>query len=237
MKKAEQINLNFKGGIKSMKKIVTISIALLLIIGLSSATLAEGTRDNPYLTGDTFVLEDEDIVDGYMKFEFELLDSIRGEDAYQFLIDEGDDYSADSLRETAEKEDKEILLAKYYAKALELEEEPHRINPASLFDVMDSTGSTYNRESASDTNNPFRDVDEVYEGGEITGWVTFLIPEEDSPLLLVSVEDDRAFIEPEVGEEKRLINLTLSEEKYDELAEEAENEGLTLQEYLSRVLE
>ena len=219
-----------------MKKILTISLVVLLIIGLSSAVLAEGTRDNPYVTGDSFVLEDEGFVDGFMKFEFELLDSIRGEEAYQFLIDEGDDYSADSLRETAEEEDKEILLAKYYAKALELEEEPHRINPASLFDVMDSTGSTYSRESASDTNNPFGDVDEAYEGAEVTGWVTFLFPEGDSPLLIVSVEDDTAFIDPEVGEEKRLINLTLSEEKFNELVEEAENKSLTLQEYLTNII-
>jgi len=220
-----------------MKKFGIITLTTLLILGLSFIGLAEGTRDNPYLTGDNFVLEDDDMFDGYMKFEFELLNSIRGEEAYQFLIDEGDEFSAERRQETAEEEGKEMLLAKFYAKALELEEEPLRVNTSSLFDVMDSTGSTYNRESASDSNNPFGDVDEVYQGGEITGWVTFLIPEGDSPVILVSIGGETAFVDPEVGKEKKLINLTLSKEKYKELAEEAESEGLSMQEYLSNIIE
>lgn len=219
-----------------MRRSVIFIMTIALLFSLGYISLAEGTRDFPYLMGERFLIDGESFVDGYRNFEFELLDAIRGQEAYEFILEQDGEYNANRMLEKGEAENKEIFLAKFFCKALELDKEPANINTASIFDVMDSTGSVYNRESASNTNNPFGQVREVYEGGEITGWVTFLIPEGDSPLLLVSAGDSPAFINPEVGENKKLVNLTLDMELYNQLMEKAEGKGLTLNEYLIGVL-
>lgn len=218
-----------------MKKILFISLIFILLISFSAQILANGTRNNPYQMGERFTVEGEGLLSGKVKFEFELLETKRGEEAYNFVLEEDGEYTANSILEDAEDEEKEILIAKFFAKAIELEEEPYKINSMSIFNIMDSTGSVSDIKSAHFTNNPFGETDEVYKGGEVTGWITCLIKPSDSILFLVKTEGDPAFLKPK-GNTKQLINLTIEKDFYNKLVQQAQTEGLTLNEYISKLL-
>lgn len=219
-----------------MKKIFIFILTFILLISLNSVIIAEGTRNNPYQMGEKFTVQGEGLMTGKVKFEFELLEIKKGNEAYNFILEEDGEMTANSILEDAEDAEKEIFIAKFFAKALELEEGPYSINSQSIFDIMDSTGSVYDIKSGHFTNNPFGETDEVYEDGEITGWVTCFVKPGDSPLLLVETEGDPAFIELK-GKKKKLINLTLEKNIYNKLAEQAKTEGVTLNEYISNLLE
>lgn len=219
---------------EKMKKSFIILLAFILLISINTVIFAEGTRDNPYQIGERFTIQGEGLMSGEVKFEFELLETKKGNEAYK-LIAEKNPILANHILKEAEDAEKEIFIAKFFGKALELEEEPYSINSQSIFAIMDSTGSVYSIESGYFTNNPFGEIDEVYEGGEITGWITCFVKPGDSPLLLVETEGDSAFIEPK-GEKKNLINLTLDKNTYKKLNEQAKEEGITLNQYISKLI-
>lgn len=95
---------------------------------------ANGTRNNPYQMGEKFNASGSGFTSGEVEFTFELLDTKKNQEAYK-LIKENNKIMADDYLEKAEEENKELMLAKFYAKAVKLEKEPYSINEMTLFEI------------------------------------------------------------------------------------------------------
>lgn len=102
--------------------------------------------------------------------EMELIESISGSEAtekvkasFEFNDEPGDG--------------KEYILAKFRLKLIEVEEEPYEVYPQQ-FDVVSDGGASYEDfVSVAGLDPEFRS--DLYEGGEIEGWVPFLVDADD----------------------------------------------------------
>lgn len=68
--------------------------------------------------GELFTVEGKDSQSGKVKFNFELFETKRGEEAYNFFREEEGVSQANYILEDAEAKEKEILLSKFFAKAI-----------------------------------------------------------------------------------------------------------------------
>jgi len=208
-----------------LKKIGIIIMVFFIILS-STFVFAEGDKDNIYLTGESFVIEGEDFIDGSMKFEFNLIKAKIEQDAYNFLLDNNGEYLANRRLNEAKEKKKDVLLVKFKVSVIEIERETIDLNAARLFEAMDYEGEIYRRHSATDTDNPFRSI-EVQQGDEISGWVTFLISKEDLQFVLVSLGNETAYIVPEFIEYEKVQSV---EEKEDDDFDEVEEEDIDVEE-------
>ncbi|MCE7794026.1 DUF4352 domain-containing protein [Salipaludibacillus sp. CUR1] len=134
-----------------------------------------GTRHNPVEHKKAVTINEENWLFGEATYEMELIESVSGEEAEQMVAD-GNQFNDES------GEGKEYILAKFRVQLEYAEEEPFDVNPQQ-FDVISSGGSSYEEFiSISGLEPEFRS--DLYEGGEVEGWVPFLINEEDEKPLV-----------------------------------------------------
>lgn len=164
-----------------MKKItIFIMLAALLFIGCTGSGnngTAEpdiGTRSNPAGIGDMIRLEYQHFTRGHIEIDIALIEVIRGEEANDIVAD-ANPYN----REPEEGE--EYLLAMFYVKAVDIEQEPFSINHAQ-FDAVSAGGVVYDEFLSISGLDPNLRND-LYENAEHEGLTYFLIEAEDSPLI------------------------------------------------------
>ncbi|RSK26588.1 S-layer homology domain-containing protein [Bacillus sp. HMF5848] len=136
------------------------------------------TRENPAIIGDVWTINVEDWLEGYMSYDIELTDMITdGQQAWELLQE------ANMFNEEA-PEGQKYILAKFRFTLLDYE---GKVSSSfsidqSKFSAVSSNGVVY--------DNPFVITPEpqlsndLYVGGEVEGWVPFLINEDDTPLIV-----------------------------------------------------
>lgn len=129
-----------------------------------------GTRNNPVAHGVSVDVEVSDWLFGDAHYEMELIESISGAEALEMVkaSNEFNDEPGDG---------KEYILAKFRLQLIEVEEEPFDVNPQQ-FDIVSASGASYEDfVSVAGLDPEFRS--DLYEGGEIEGWVPFLVDAND----------------------------------------------------------
>ncbi|WP_179151857.1 S-layer homology domain-containing protein [Oceanobacillus senegalensis] len=143
---------------------------------LEPAEVEVGTsRTNPAGTGEVITVEKDDWLNGYQKYEVELLDTISGDEAWEIVSD------ANPFN-NAPNSGMKYVLAKFRVKVLELENEPFQINHAK-FDAVSQEGVKYEQFISISGLSPELRTD-IYEGGEHEGWTYFMVHEDDAPFVV-----------------------------------------------------
>ncbi|OLO37082.1 hypothetical protein BTR23_14210 [Alkalihalophilus pseudofirmus] len=129
-----------------------------------------GTRANPLGAGERITLNYYDWLHGQVKLEMELQEVLSGDEAWK-LVREGNQFN------DAPQDEQEYILAKFYVKVLEVEEEPFDLHHA-LFDAVSSSGNAYDEFiSISGVEPSLRN--EMYAGAEREGFTYFLVDKND----------------------------------------------------------
>ncbi|WP_198510294.1 S-layer homology domain-containing protein, partial [Bacillus solitudinis] len=134
------------------------------------------SRSNPASKGETFVVETTDWLYGYQKYEIELVETITdGSLAWDMIK------NANMFNDEA-SEGKKYVLAKFRVKALDLQVEPLQVRGV-LIDAVSKTGTVYSEFSFVVVPEPVLSTD-LYIDGEYEGWASFMVNENDEPLLV-----------------------------------------------------
>ncbi|RAK23460.1 S-layer family protein [Anoxybacillus vitaminiphilus] len=142
------------------------------------------SRENPAKLGETWVVETDDWLYGHHKYEIELTDVITdGELAWDIIRE------ANMFNEEPSFGQKYIL-AKFRFKLLDFDGtafSSYDIN-SSKFEAVSSNGVVYDSPIIVEPEPSLST--ELYEGGEVEGWVAFLVDEDDTPLIVWQREQD-----------------------------------------------
>ncbi|MBU8907671.1 hypothetical protein [Desertibacillus haloalkaliphilus] len=134
-----------------------------------------GTRANPLVIGERITLNYYDLFYGNVELEMELLEVMSGEEAWNIVRE------ANQFNE-APGEGQEYILARYFVKINEVEEEPYDLTHAQ-FDAVSTTGNTYDDFiSVSGLEPDLRN--EMYTGAEREGFTYFLVEKDDEDPLV-----------------------------------------------------
>ncbi|MFC0560922.1 hypothetical protein [Halalkalibacter alkalisediminis] len=129
-----------------------------------------GTRNNPLTIGERVTLSYNDLFQGNVKLDIEMLELISGDEAWD-LVRKGNQFNDEP------GDNQEYVLAKFHVKVHEVENEPFDLNHA-LFDAVSSGGNTYDDFISVSGLEP--DLwNEMYEGAEREGYTYFLIDKDD----------------------------------------------------------
>jgi hypothetical protein len=135
-----------------------------------------GTRKNPVGHNETVEVKGEDWLDGEFHYELTLLETVSGDKAWE-KVRAGNQFNDKA------GDGKEYILAKFHFKLHSVDEEPFDLNP-QRFDVISAGGSSYEDfVSVSGLDPEFRS--DLYEGGDIEGWVPFVVDVDDEKPLAV----------------------------------------------------
>jgi hypothetical protein len=129
-----------------------------------------GTRDNPLAIGERVTVEYNDLFYGNVSLDVELLEVISGDEAAE-RVQDGNPFNEEA------GENEEYVLAKFYVKAHEIEEEPFDLNHAQ-FDAVSSTGNAYDEFISVSGLEPELS-NELYAGAEREGYTYFLVDKDD----------------------------------------------------------
>ncbi|WP_368505364.1 hypothetical protein AB3N04_06880 [Alkalihalophilus sp. As8PL] len=129
-----------------------------------------GTRDNPLAIGERVTVEYNDLFYGNVSLDVELLEVISGDEAAE-RVQDGNPFNEEA------GENEEYVLAKFYVKAHEIEEEPFDLNHAQ-FDAVSSTGNAYDGFISVSGLEPDLS-NELYSGAEREGYTYFLVDKDD----------------------------------------------------------
>ncbi|WP_209121142.1 hypothetical protein [Alkalihalobacillus sp. BA299] len=133
-----------------------------------------GTRANPLTIGERITLNYYDWLHGQVHLEMEFQEVISGDEAWN-MVREGNQFNEEPA------DDQEYILAKFYVKVLEVEEEPFDLHQA-LFDAVSSAGNTYDDFISVSGVEPSLS-NEMYAGAEREGYTYFLVDKnDDNPL-------------------------------------------------------
>ncbi|MDT8862965.1 hypothetical protein N0O92_22610 [Alkalihalobacillus sp. MEB130] len=129
-----------------------------------------GTRNNPLTIGERVSLEYRDLFYGNVQLEMEMLEVISGEEAWE-LVQKGNPFNDEP------GDNQEYVLAKFYVKVHEVEEEPFDLNHAQ-FDAVSAAGNSYDDFVSVSGLEP--DLwNEMYTGAEREGYTYFLVDKDD----------------------------------------------------------
>ncbi|WP_062051670.1 hypothetical protein [Bacillus sp. JCM 19034] len=141
-----------------------------------------GTRSKPLTIGERISLQYNDFFDGDVHLEMELLEVISGDEAWG-MVKEGNSFNDEP------GENQEYVLAKFYVKVLEVENEPFDLNHAQ-FDAVSESGNAYDEFLSVSGLEPNLS-NEMYEGAEREGYTYFLIDQDDeNPLIAFKRRSD-----------------------------------------------
>lgn len=135
-----------------------------------------GTRENPLSIGERVSIQYYDIFHGDVKLDIELLELIHGDEALQ-MVREGNEFNDEP------DEGQEYILAKFYVKVNEVEDEPFDLNHAQ-FNAVSTDGNTYDEFVVVAGLEPDLQ-NELYEGAEREGFTYFLVDKDDEAPLAV----------------------------------------------------
>ena len=119
------------------------------------------------------MVEKDDWLDGYQKYEIELKQVISGDEAWRIA-------KAGNMFNDAPDPGMEYVLAKFRIKVLKLENEPFDMNHAK-FNAISKNGVKYNDFIVLSGIEPTLSTD-LYEGAEYEGWTYFMVNKGDQPL-------------------------------------------------------
>ncbi|QQK81376.1 DUF4352 domain-containing protein [Salicibibacter cibi] len=149
------------------------------------------SRDNPAYPGEmiTFVLEHYTY--GLMEVDVTLLDTIRGEEAWE-MIEEADEYNEPP------EDGMEYFIAYFDIDLNQIEEDPFNLSSFE-FDLVSSEGNVYNDDTyVTGLDDPI-DAD-LYEGAGSEGHVVFQVDEDDPSPYVVFLRDlDGVWYQTEEG--------------------------------------
>ena len=130
------------------------------------------SRSNAAGIGQKVVIISEDLLDGTQTIELTLTNVIEGQEAERMIKEA-------NMFNRAPQAGHQYVLAKFKAKALDLENEPMEIYDAQ-FEAVSKSGVAYDDFFSVVTPKPDLQTD-LYEGGEHDGWVAFEVEDGDSP--------------------------------------------------------
>lgn len=135
----------------------------------------ENSRYNPAPLGEIWSVQGEDSFYGYQSYNIGMIDAITdGDLAWQMLLD------ANMFNESPPP-GKKYILAKFYFQLVDIEDEPFYAY-SSNFDAVSKSGVVYDTPIVVEPEPAF--AKDIYKGGEIEGWVAFLVDENDEPLIV-----------------------------------------------------
>ncbi|OAT72174.1 S-layer homology domain-containing protein [Parageobacillus thermoglucosidasius] len=136
------------------------------------------SKERPAKLGETLVVETDDWLNGYHKYEMELTDVITDGKLAWDMIREANIFNDEPPI------GKKYILAKFRFKLLEFEGKTfstYDINSAK-FEAVSSKGVVYENPIVIEPEPKLSA--NVYKGGEVEGWVAFLVDEDDTPLIV-----------------------------------------------------
>lgn len=137
-----------------------------------------GSKNNPSELGEVWNVKVNDLVDGQRQYQITMVDAVTdGNTAWQMLENA-------NMFNDPPPAGKKYVLAKFRVKLIKFEGktfDTFDVNPA-MFEAVSKSGVVYDNFVPVVTPDP--QLSEIYEGGQIEGWVAFLVNQNDDPRIV-----------------------------------------------------